>query len=91
MKIIKVSTCEECPEYSHHEYDLPYCMKSERGIVYDDNPFPSWCPLEDAPEPPRPNDTVCPECGGKLSTGLSADKWVCIECGLLSREYYKNK
>ena len=51
MKIIKVSTCEECPEYSHHEYDLPYCMKSERGIVYDDNPFPSWCPLSDAHEP----------------------------------------
>ena len=51
MKIIKIESCSDCPEYSYHEYDLPYCMKSERGIIYNDNPFPDWCPLEDAPEP----------------------------------------
>jgi len=30
----------------------------------------------------------CPKCGGCLSFGLSDDKWVCMECGLLSRDYY---
>ena len=50
-KIIRIETCVDCDHYSHAAYDDPdYCRKVEKDLLAG-GVIPSWCPLEDAPEP----------------------------------------
>ena len=89
MKIIKVIGCGQCPYYSSGDSEYPDFCKEE-GMEFEEpwvSGYPDWCPLEYAIT--DATMLTCPECGGKLSFGLSNDKWVCIECGLLSRDYYE--
>ena len=65
MKIIKVeSGCGNCP-YGPDQMGI--CKEK---TVY--NEIPSWCPLEDAPEPcscptaKSPGIIICGTCGGEV-------------------------
>ena len=68
-----------------------YCGVSNGHTITKQDAIKAWNTRADCTcrTTPRPDNTVCPECSGKLSFGLSEDKWVCTKCGLLSRNYYE--
>lgn len=59
MKLLKIERCRECMYYEDEEIDSargstyypPFCRLKRRTILVEDKkqPFPEWCPLEDAP------------------------------------------
>ena len=54
-KIIRVEKCSDCNfntvlyEDYYKTSGNTYCLKASRDIYIED--IPSWCPLEDAPDP----------------------------------------
>ena len=49
MKILKIDACNECFHKNRHGN----CTYDGVREIEDDNVIPDWCPLEDAPEPPK--------------------------------------
>jgi len=54
QKLIKISCCAECPNYTLHFGHIPHCFTNNRRIDEDSESFvnlglvkfPEWCPLE---------------------------------------------